>query len=80
MIASGDTRLADGTLISCANYAGCASHSHFAGDAGYGFCPSKSRFYWGMRLVLLTDEVGVPLGYDLVAPGAGEREPLGPKP
>jgi hypothetical protein len=76
LIASGQTRLADGTLIGCANYAGCASRSHFAGDAGYGFCPSKSRFYWGMRLVLLTDEMGVPLGYDLVAPGEGEREPL----
>jgi hypothetical protein len=76
LIASGPTRLADGTLIGCANYAGCASRSHFAGDAGYGFCPSKSRFYWGMRLVLVTDEMGVPLGYDLVAPGEGEREPL----
>ncbi len=39
LIASGNTRLADGTLIGCAN---------FAGDAGYGFCPSKSRFYWGL--------------------------------
>ena len=76
LIASGKTRLADGTLISCANYAGCASRSHFAGQAGYGFCPSKSRFYWGMRLVLVTDEMGVPLGYELVAPGEGEREPL----
>jgi Transposase DDE domain len=76
LVASGHTRLADGTLISCANYAGCASKSHFAGDAGYGYCPSKSRFYWGMRLVLVTDELGVPVGYDLVAAGEGEREPL----
>lgn len=76
MIASGDVRLADGTLIGCANYPGCASKSHFGGEAGYGFCPSKSRFYWGMRLVLLTDEMGVPLGYDLVEPREGEREPL----
>ncbi len=76
LIASGRTRLADGTLISCANYAGCAHKSHFAGEAGYGYCPSKSRFYWGMRLVLVTDELGVPLGYDLVAPAEGEREPL----
>jgi hypothetical protein len=76
LIAGEETRLADGTLIGCANYAGCASHSHFAGEAGYGYCPSKSRFYWGMRLVLVTDENGVPLGYDLVEPGEGEREPL----
>lgn len=76
LVASGRTRLADGTLISCANYAGCASKSHFAGHAGYGYCPSKSRFYWGMRLVLVTDEMGVPVGYDLAAPAEGEREPL----
>lgn len=76
LIASGMTRLADGTLIGCANYAGCAKHSHFAGHAGYGYCPSKSLFVWGMRLVLVTDQKGVPVGYDLVAPGAGEREPL----
>jgi hypothetical protein len=76
LVASGHTRLADGTLISCANYAGCAAKSHFAGDAGYGYCPSKSRFYWGMRLVLVIDEMGVPVGYDLVAAGEGEREPL----
>ena len=76
LIASGQTRLADGTLISCANYAGCASRSHFGGHAGYGYCPSKSLFVWGMRLVLVTDEKGVPVGYDLVAPGDGEREPL----
>ena len=76
LIASGHTRLADGTLISCANYAGCAAKSHFAGAAGYGYCASKSRFYWGMRLVLVTDELGVPVGYDLVAAGEGEREPL----
>ena len=76
LIASGQTRLADGTLISCANYAGCASRSHFGGHAGYGYCPSKSLFVWGMRPVLVTDEMGVPVGYDLVAPGDGEREPL----
>lgn len=76
LVATGRTRLADGTLISCANYAGCAKRSNFAGHAGYGYCPSKSLFVWGMRLVLVTDEKGVPLGYDLVAPGDGEREPL----
>lgn len=76
LVASGRTRLADGTLISCANYAGCASKSHFGGDAGYGYCPSKSVFVWGMRLVLVTDASGVPVGYDLVSPGDGEREPL----
>jgi hypothetical protein len=75
LIAEGRIRLADGTLIACANYPGCGSHSHMAGHASYGYCPSKSRFVWGMRLVLLSDSKGVPVGYDLVGPKTGqERE------
>ncbi len=73
LIAEGRIRLADGTLISCANYPGCASHSHFAGEASYGYSPSKSQFVWGMRLVLVTDSKGVPVGYDLVGPKTGEE-------
>lgn len=75
LIAEGQVRLADGTLIACANYPGCASHSHMAGHASYGYCPSKSQFVWGMRLVLISDPKGVPVGYDLVGPKTGqERE------
>jgi hypothetical protein len=75
LIAEGRVLLADGTLISCANYPGCASHSHFAGEASYGYSPSKSQFIWGMRLVLVSDAKGVPVGYDLVGPKTGqERE------
>jgi Transposase DDE domain len=73
LIAEGQVRLADGTLIACANYPGCASHSHLAGHASYGYCPSKSQFVWGMRLVLLSDIKGVPVGYDLVGPKTGEE-------
>lgn len=73
LIAEGKVLLADGTLIGCANYAGCASKSHFAGDAAYGYCPSKSQFIWGMRLVLICDRKGVPVGYDLVDPKAGQE-------
>jgi hypothetical protein len=50
LIAEGQVRLVDGTLIACANYPGCASKSHFAGHASYGYCPSESLFVWGMRL------------------------------
>jgi hypothetical protein len=75
LIAEGQVRLADGTLIACANYPGCASQSHFAGHASYGYCPSKSQFVWGMRLVVVSDGKGVPVGYDLVGPKTGqERE------
>jgi hypothetical protein len=75
LIVEGQIRLADGTLIGCANYPGCASHSHFGGHASYGYCPSKSQFVWGMRLVVVSDLKGVPVGYDLVGPKTGqERE------
>ena len=73
LVAEGQIRLADGTLITCANYPGCASKSEFAGHAGYSYCPSKSQFIWGMRLVLLADPKGVPVGYDLVGPKTGQE-------
>ena len=71
LVASGSIRLVDGTLFGCANYAGCASKSEFAGHAAYGYCASKSRWYWGMRLLLVTDRVGTPVGYD---PETRQRE------
>jgi Transposase DDE domain len=73
LIAEGQVRLVDGTLIPCANYPGYRSKSEFAGHASYGYCPSKSLFVWGMRLVLISDAKGV--GYDLMGPKTGqERE------
>jgi len=75
-IDSGDVRLADGTLIGCANYPGCAARSEFAGFARYGYAKSQHRFVWGVRLVLVTDPRGVPLGYTLVPAGEKEYEPL----
>jgi hypothetical protein len=75
LVAEGEIRLADGTLLSCANYPGCASKSEFAGAASYGYSPSHSKFVWGMRLVVISDLKGVPVGYDLVGPKTGqERE------
>lgn len=74
LIATGSVRLVDGTLLGCANYAGCASKSEFAGHAAYGYCASKSQWYWGMRLLLVTDRVGTPLGYDLRPANENERE------
>lgn len=75
LIAEGEVRLVDGTLISCANYPGCAKRSEFAPNAAYGYCPSKSQFVWGMRLVMICDRKGVPVSYDLAGPKTGqERE------
>ncbi len=74
LVASGSVRLVDGTLLGCANYAGCASRSEFAGHAAYGYCASKSQWYWGMRLLLITDSAGTPVGYDLRPANENERE------
>lgn len=76
LIACEGPRIADGTLIGVANYAGCASRSEFAGTAAYGYCAAKSQYVWGMRLVLLTDASGLPVGYTLVAANEKEYEPV----
>jgi len=74
--ASGELRLADGTLLGVANYAGCQRRSEFAGTAAYGYCAAKSQYVWGVRLVLITDRVGVPVGYTIVAANEKEYEPV----
>jgi hypothetical protein len=65
----------DGTLIGVANYPGCAERSEFAGFARYGFATSTHRYVWGVRLVLLTDDRGLPLGYTIVPANEKEYEP-----
>ena len=72
----GGVRLADGTQLAVAGYPGCQQRSEFAGFARYGYSKSQHRFVWGVRLVLLTGERGLPLGYTIVPAGAKEDEPL----
>jgi hypothetical protein len=43
LIAEGQVRLVDGTLIACANYPGCASRSEFAGHASNGRVAPTTR-------------------------------------
>ena len=73
---SGGVRLADGSQLAVASYPGCQRRSHFAGSARYGYSKSHHRFLWGVRLVLLTDERGLPLGYTIVPANEKEHEPL----
>jgi hypothetical protein len=72
----GGVRLSDGTLIGVANYPGCQRRSEFAGFARFGFAKSQHRFVYGVRLVLLTDLRGLPLGYTIVPANEKEYEPL----
>ncbi|HEY8777926.1 MAG TPA: transposase [Gaiellaceae bacterium] len=73
---SGGVRLADGSQVPVANYPGCQQRSHFAGHARYGYAKSQHRFVFGVRLVLLTDRRGLPLGYTIVPANEKEYEPL----
>lgn len=73
---SGGVRLSDGTLLGVANYPGCQRRSEFAGLARFGFAKSQHRFVYGVRLVLLTDRRGLPLGYTIVPANEKEYEPL----
>jgi hypothetical protein len=73
---AGGVRLADGTQLAVASYPGCQQRSEFAGFARYGYSKSQHRFVWGVRLVLLTDERGLPLGYTVVPANEKEYEPL----
>ena len=45
-----------------------------AGLAGYGYCASHSRWYWGLKLYLLTTAEGMPVAWCLANPKIGERE------
>ena len=73
---TGGVRLADATQLAVASYPGCQQRSHFAGFARYGYSKSHHRFLWGVRLVLVTDERGLPLGYTIVPANEKEYEPL----
>ncbi len=50
--------------------------SELAGWAGYGYCASHSRFFWGLRLYLVCTPVGMPVMWALADPKLGEREVL----
>src|SRR6266508_3569868 len=69
----GGVRLVDGNQLAVASYPGCQQRSDFA---RCGFSKSQHRFVWGVRLVLLTDTRGLPLGYTIVPANEKEYEPL----
>jgi IS5 family transposase len=73
---AGGVRLADGSQLAVASYPGCQQRSEFAGFARFGYSKSQHRFVWGVRVVLLTDERGLPLGYTIVPANEKEYEPL----
>lgn len=67
-------RLLDSTPLPCAASRETVKRSDLAGDAGYGYCASHSRFFWGFRLYLITTSEGMPVLWGLANPKLGERE------
>ena len=48
--------------------------SELAGWANYGYCAARSRWYWGLKLYLITTAEGMPVTWCLADPKIGERE------
>jgi hypothetical protein len=67
-------RLLDATPIPCAASRQTVKRSALAGLAGYGYCAAHSRWYWGLKLYLLTTPDGAPVNWCLANPKLGERE------
>ena len=68
-------RLMDATPVPCGQSAVTAKRSDLYGWAGYGYCPSHSRWYWGARLLLICTCDGTVTGFGLANPKLfGERE------
>jgi hypothetical protein len=68
-------RLMDGTPVPCGASKTTTRRSDLFGYAGYGYESSHSRFYWGMKLMLVTTADGTVTGFGLANPKlAGERE------
>jgi hypothetical protein len=68
-------RLMDATPVPCGQSVITARRSDLAGWAGYGYCPSHSRWYWGSKLLLMCTCDSTVTGFGLANPKLfGERE------
>jgi hypothetical protein len=71
-----DTWLVDSTPVECGRSRETAKRSDLVGFAGYGYCASHSRYFWGLRLHLVATPAGLPVAFALSSPKADEREVL----
>ncbi len=68
--------LIDSTPIECARSRPTVQRSDLAGVAGYGYCASHSRYFWGLRLHLICTPAGLPITWALAHPKLDERQVL----
>jgi hypothetical protein len=71
-----DCWILDSTPVPCGMSRPTVKRSELAGWAGYGYCASHSRFYWGLKLYLVCTPSGMPILWALADPKIGEREVL----
>jgi len=71
-----DVWIADSTPVECGRSRPTVKRSELAGWAGYGYCASHSRFFWGLRLYLVCTPAGMPIMWALADPKLDEREVL----
>jgi hypothetical protein len=68
-------RLMDATPVPCGTSALTAKRSDLYGHAGYGYCPSHSRWYRGAKLLIICTCDGTVTGFSLANPKLhGERD------
>lgn len=72
--ANDDVWLVDSTPVECGRSRETAKRSDLAGWAGYGYCASHSRFFWGLRLHLIATPSGLPIAFALTNPKIDERD------
>lgn len=69
-----DLWMTDATSVPCAASRETVKRSALVGHAGYGYCASHSRYYWGLKLYLVCTGDGMPIMWCLANPKIGERE------
>jgi Transposase DDE domain len=67
-------RLLDSTPVPCATSRETVKRSALWPYAGYGYCKSHHRYFWGFRLYVLAGPDGLPVAWCLATPKLGERE------
>jgi hypothetical protein len=68
--------LVDSTPVECARSRPAVQRSDLAGFAGYRYCASHSRYFWGLRLHLICTPAGLPITWALAHPKLDERQVL----
>jgi DDE family transposase len=67
-------RLTGATPVPCGASRETVKRPELAGWAGYGYCAAHSRWYWGLKVYLITTPDGMPVAWCLASPKTGERE------